>query len=367
MIIHLVYPVDFKKISAPWSMGNNLYKHLSKWHKVIIYQWTSYEKILPKKGDILIGHAHPNPMTCFRRSLDNVNWAKKIILQPFNSDKLQASYIYKIINKVDLFIAITGDYWFKYIDKTIFKKWKKKMQKVDMAIDRKHYPQVKKKMNEIGKRKFLYIGNDYKFNNYSKNTNFLQNIISNYDKGYFGCMGNKNFIGALNYGWADFKKKKFKQIISKYDFLIMTSNYDANPTTILEAMSWGLIPVVTKECGYFEHKGIINIPLNNLKKTINILNNLQNINEQKLLKLSKANIQNLKKKYSWNNINKIIRKNILSQKKYKNIFFNQKEIKKFNFYEKKSPNYPLKIGNIYAFLKTSLKYFLLKICLNYKK
>ena len=82
MIIHLVYPVDFKKISAPWSMGNNLYKHLSKWHKVKVYQWTSYEKILPKKGDILIGHAHPNPMTCFRRSLDNVNWAKKIILQP---------------------------------------------------------------------------------------------------------------------------------------------------------------------------------------------------------------------------------------------------------------------------------------------
>ena len=101
------------------------------------------------------------------------------------------------------------------------------------------------------------------------------------------------------------------------------------------------------------------------------------------MKLSKANIQNLKKKYSWNNINKIIRKNILSQINdikglrydltvnryypYENIFFNQKEIEKFNFYEKKSPNYPLKIGNIYTFLKTSLKYFLLKICLNYKK
>lgn len=357
MIIHLVYPVNFKKISAPWSMGNALYNYLSKKHEVKIYQWTSYEKITPNKGDILIGHTHPNPMTCFRRSLNDKNWKKKIILQPFNSDKLQASYIFKIINEVDSFIAITGDYWFKYIDKTIFKKWKKKMHRVDMAIDTNHYPPLKKKINKLKERKFLYIGNDYKFNNYSKNTNFFQNIISSYPKGNFGSMGNKRFVGATNYGWADFKKKKFQKIISTYDFLIMTSNHDANPTTILEAMSWGLIPVVTKECGYFKHKGIINIPLDNLKKTIDILDKLQNISEKKLLTISRYNQNNVKIKYSWKRINNIIYKNILSNKKYQKITFSKKEIDKFNFYEEKSLNYPFKIENMFSFLKTSLKFF----------
>ena len=39
-----------------------------------------------------------------------------------------------------------------------------------------------------------------------------------------------------------FQKKSLK-IISEYDFLIHTSNFDANPSTVLEAMSWGLIPI----------------------------------------------------------------------------------------------------------------------------
>ena len=38
-----------------------------------------------------------------------------------------------------------------------------------------------------------------------------------------------------------------------------------------EAMSWGLIPVCTKQCGYYKNKGIINIPLNDLKNTIKTL------------------------------------------------------------------------------------------------
>ena len=35
-------------------------------------------------------------------------------------------------------------------------------------------------------------------------------------------------------------QKIFKNYF-KYDFLIHTSNFDANPSTVLEGMSWGLI------------------------------------------------------------------------------------------------------------------------------
>ena len=116
MSIHLVYPVNFSKKSAPWSIGNNLYQQLKKIDEVKIYQWTSYEKINPKKGDILIGHAHPNPYTVFRRSLNNTNWKKKILIQPFNSDPYQMSYLFSCIDQCDIFFAITGKYWFDNID-----------------------------------------------------------------------------------------------------------------------------------------------------------------------------------------------------------------------------------------------------------
>ena len=62
-----------------------------------------------------------------------------------------------------------------------------------------------------------------------------------------------------------FKIEKSRNLLSRFDFLIQTSNYDANPSTVLESMSWGLIPVITKQCGYTDLEKVVYIPLNNLK------------------------------------------------------------------------------------------------------
>ena len=85
----------------------------------------SFEKIIPNKGDILIGHAHTNPLTVFRRSIDQ-NWAKKVLLQPYNEDIFQMSHLYNLIPKCDLFISVCGKYWFDRINNSPFKKWKKR-------------------------------------------------------------------------------------------------------------------------------------------------------------------------------------------------------------------------------------------------
>ena len=45
-----------------------------------------------------------------------------------------------------------------------------------MGIDKKNYPFIKKKFNKPGNRKFIYLGNDYAYNNYAKNTIYLDKI-----------------------------------------------------------------------------------------------------------------------------------------------------------------------------------------------
>ena len=52
-------------------------------------------------------------------------------------------------------------------------------------------------------------------------------------------------------------------------------------------MSWGLIPVITKECGYPNIKSIMNISLNDFSKTVKTINRLQKIDTKILLKYQK--------------------------------------------------------------------------------
>ena len=98
-------------------------------------------------------------------------------------------------------------------------------------------------------------------------------------KDKFATIGNKSIGKIKHYGWLNLQKKNLS-VIKKYDFLIQTSNYDANPSTVLESMSWGLIPVITPQCGYKKEKSIINIPLNKVNMACYKVNKLQQIPEK---------------------------------------------------------------------------------------
>ena len=133
----------------------------------------------------------------------------------------------------------------------------------------------------------------------------------------------------------DFSKKSLK-IISKYDFLIHTSNFDANPSTVLEGMSWGLIPVLTKECGYEGFNKNTYIPLKNLPKAIRKLNYLQKIDESKLKMIQRDNYFMLKKKYNWNKFRNKIKKIIFKRNIKNEIKYTSNQIKLFEKYKKNS-------------------------------
>tara|TARA_B100001540_G_C15814685_1_gene646493 strand:+ start:1777 stop:2862 length:1086 start_codon:yes stop_codon:yes gene_type:complete len=357
--IHLVYPFDLKKKIVPWEEGNQIYKSLNDVYKFKNYNWMSFDKINPEPGDILLGHPNSFPFTSFRRSIKNPNWEKVIIFQPYNEDPLQLSYINKLIPYCDQFIALCGKYWFNRIRKSIFKEWHGIIDHIDLGINNKLFPFIKKKINPEGKRRFLYIGNDYSYNNFAKNTKYLEQISKKFDDNLFGSIGNKNFSNFKNYGWLNFNDRKSLKIIKKYDFLISTSSHDANPSTILEGMSWGLLPVITKETGYKE-SSIYYLPLNSLNEAVKRIKKIQNLNEEYLKKIQSENLNLVKNKYNWGNYRKRIRHLILKKKNNK-IKISEKTNKIFIFYEKRSPNYFLNPVTIYNIIKANISILIKKI------
>ena len=98
------------------------------------------------------------------------------------------SYINRFINECDQFIALCGDYWFKRVNKSIFNEWTNIIDQIDLCINSNLYPFIKDKFNKKGERKFLYIGNDYSYNNYAKNTDYLEEISKKFEKNTFGSI-----------------------------------------------------------------------------------------------------------------------------------------------------------------------------------
>ena len=143
--------------------------------------------------------------------------------------------------------------------------------------------------------------------------------------------------------------------------MIHTSNFDANPSTVLEGISWGIMPIMTKQCGYEGFDKIMYIPLNNVSKAVKKINFLQNLNQKKLKNLQKINLQFLKNKYNWKNFRFKILKVVNKKKTNLIIKYNKKQIKQFENYRKLSPNYYLRYDNIISIIKSNIKIFIKRI------
>lgn len=356
--VHLIYPFNLNKKINPWSIGNNIYLALKDKFYFKNYNWTSVKKINPDEGDILIGHAHSNPLTIFRRSIKNPKWSKKILIQPYNEDPKQISHLYNLIENCDYFLAICGKYWFKRLSTSPFRSWKEKMIQLDLGLDKKQYPFIKSKFNKKGKRKFIYIGNDYSYNNFAKNLEYLKKIIDKTDHKSFASAGNKQISNEKHYGWLKFEQKKNLKIIKNYDFLIQVSKNDANPSIVLESISWGLIPIITEGCGYEELDKKYLINQYDYNKVLKKLEDLQNLNHSQLKKLQTNNLHLLDKQFSWQKFQKKIKKIILEKrKKRKKILYTKKELNYFIHNTKNSPNYFLNPDILMSIVKSNIKTF----------
>ena len=296
--VHFVYSFG-SSISCPEAIGRNVAERLRTRYEVLEYHWAGFQKIEPGPDDVLLGHACPVPLTTFRRSCRAKGWKRVLLMSPHcHGDDHQPAFNSHVMPYCDLYLAITGNYWFDRVGQSGFAHWRPKMRHIDLAVDKKDFPPVKRGFNPPGARKFVYIGRDAWY----KNVEYLSEIAqaAGMEIGWIGS--GEDYAGLKKLGQMNFTSAEAKQTISEYDFLLTVGKADGNPTTILEAMAWGLIPVCTPQSGYEKYRSILNIPLGDVAGGVKLLRELQNMPERTLCELQQTNWRLVDEHFNWDRI-----------------------------------------------------------------
>lgn len=298
--VHLIYPHG-SRISCPDAIGRHVANRLRNYYDIRLYDWDSPGVIEPGGDDVLLGHPHPIPWTIFRRSLVRQGWRRTIAMLPYSHGYIgHMAWVDRMMVRCDQLLAITGDYWFDSVRSSPFSHWLNRMTQLDLAVDTNDFPRIKRKFNPIGKRRFVYIGSTIP----SKNTHYLSELAERLPTTRFSWIGNgsRPIRGLDALGYRDFSCPSAKELIAEHDFLITVGSSDANPTTILEAMAWGLVPICTPQSGYVRYPGIVNIPLDAPEVAAEVLHSLQSAASDDLESLRKQNDSALKSHFTWDRV-----------------------------------------------------------------
>jgi glycosyltransferase involved in cell wall biosynthesis len=297
MTVHLVYPTG-EAVSTPFAIGRELSRRLALRYDVQVHDHRATYPIVPKPGDVLVGHPTWDYDSVFNASLRQPGWSRRICIHPFApGDARQVAHLDRLLPWCDLFLAITGPYWIKALPQTRCRHFAPKLVHLDLAVNREHFPPVKSSFNPPGKRKFLYIGN----HPWYKNLPYLDAIAARCPDSEFAWIGSRKekYRHLRQLGFHDFSDPLARELAAEYDFLITVGRADANPTTILEAMALGLVPVCTPQSGYQGVTGIINVPLDDLPAACAVIASLQGCDETTLRQWQAGNWRLLDRHFNW--------------------------------------------------------------------
>jgi glycosyltransferase involved in cell wall biosynthesis len=298
--IHFIYPYG-DHIGCPAAIGRETGLRLRRWgYRVAHYRLDDFRRIKPADGDILLGHPHWNPYTIYRRSVGLSGWARRIAMFPFAHGLTgYAAFADRAVRQSDQMLAIAGRYWTQTAPDSIYKHWVPKMVHQDLAIDRRDFPVIKRAFNPPRKRRVAYIGHTASY----KNPEFLTRIAAampEVEFSWFGLTMNRSPLkGFRVMGPHSFADQSSKDLIAEQDFMLTVGRSDPNPTTILEAMAWGLIPVCTPQSGYSGYDSIPNVPLDDVEGAVRVLRELQEAPNARLEEMREANWQMLDRHFNW--------------------------------------------------------------------
>jgi glycosyltransferase involved in cell wall biosynthesis len=295
MTVHLIYPHG-PKTSCPDAIGREVGKRLAKIYPVVLHDWDEFGYITPREGDVLVGHACPIPCTVFKRSAKRTGWRRVVLLSPHcHGDPHQPAFNDRVLPYCDVYLAITGNYWFNDLPNSLYAHWLPKMVHVDLAVDRSEFPVIKTHFNRKGLRRAVYIGSTAWY----KNTDYLSRVASEvgFEIAWIGT--GTGIPGTRALGRLDFSTSEARRIVAEFDFLLTVGRADGNPATILEAMAWGLIPVCTPQSGYIGYAGIINVPPDDAERAVATLRSLQEVPDERLYEMQASNWELLDHHFNW--------------------------------------------------------------------
>lgn len=306
MKIHLVYantPGE-NRIDSPFCVTNNLYNYLSKRAEIVYDVWTSTNIPNADPNAIFIGHPHYNENTIVQQVFrQNLNFKAKFSIHPFHYNHVEDNWPFNhIVQKANKYFAICGPYWYDTIENTVFKNWKPKMVRLDMAVDGNIWKHKKTEFNNPGKRGVVYVGSSYSH----KNLGYLYEIVKKMPDTNFRWYGGSSDTALARLpnmqviGWCDFHDQKILEEIYKFaDIFLNVSISDANPTTLLEfGLAGGLIPICTQTSGYWNSSSFINIS-HCLNEAVAVINDWLTKPSIELEELSRYNRTICEKEYTW--------------------------------------------------------------------
>ncbi|MFP4381638.1 MAG: glycosyltransferase [Candidatus Sumerlaeia bacterium] len=298
-------------VRSPFENTRNVFERLSKKSETLLYDIYENSPGKVEPGDVLVGHpyfpARPDTKGQTELLMEKHDCWKRIgVISPVHCDpSFQTSHINrdyllaidKLIPRADVFFAVMGPYWEDQWKTSDFAHWLPKLVRLDMAIDVGRFPRVKKRFNPPGKRGFFFIGK----NDPMKGVDFLADIFTNLGncpKGRIGPGPDVPGVPRISLARA-LTPEYMSEIAGKYDFFISPSRADPNPTTILESMAWGFPVVCTPQSGYYESEYRMNIHRDDLKSTLETLNALQYMDENRLMAMSDMGRQTVEQDYTW--------------------------------------------------------------------
>lgn len=281
LISYIVYPLRFKKSDGHNNQLEiktiaNIFKKLS--YNVDVVFYASNEKINYEKYDLVFGFGKP-----FLNSANSKKKLKRIFYATGSHPDFQNSQTKKRAEEV---FAKTG---IMMLDSCRFaKEYSEEQYTIADAIillgseaTKKTYGNVGDKIftintffnpnisilegnnfvNEKAKKSFLYFtsngaihrGLDILLEFFEKNEQYDLYISSNLDKEkeFLNYYGSKLSIKNIHYlGYNSILSKDFEKLADRCAFSILPSSSEGQSTSITNLSACGLIPLITKECGF---------------------------------------------------------------------------------------------------------------------
>lgn len=298
--IHLIYPTDNSAIT-PGAIGWHLREALSeKRFDVVTHDWEATYRIPAQSDSIILGHPHPSPWTVFRRSVKSTGWHLRVCLFPTNGDIFQYAFAYQAMLQSDLVFPIMGPEWANFIDlDPQFALLRRKIKPLDLAIKAEFFSPLPKRNVVPAERRVLYIGHT---GNY-KAPAYLEAIRAEMPDVEFGWMGagKHSLKGFTEHGRIPTYSQEGREILSNYHFLLSVGHADANPTTVLESMSLGLLPITTRGSGWSERQGVHHIPFAAPREAAAFLRAMLRMPTDEYCALLRENRQRVESEFGWSN------------------------------------------------------------------
>jgi glycosyltransferase involved in cell wall biosynthesis len=288
---------------APISITKHVYNALRSNFDTVLYDYKERGIIRGGKDDILIGHPDPSDMrSIWNDSCEHGEFAARVAMFPIHHASAEiGAPVDRYIPRVDAIWGITGPYWYDTWDNSPLAHWKPKITRVDMAIDVRYFPRVKKRFNPTGRRKFLFIGNSSPCKGVHL-LSILFGLAKRHQCVWIGGLGNFPNLDNRN-GFVSFTPDFMAHLAEECDFLITMGVSDANPTTILEAMAWGFPVCCTPQSGYYNMREIEELSTTDMQHNVAVLDRLQQAPEEELRDRADTARSLVETSYTWERFN----------------------------------------------------------------